>query len=144
MQIDNRVSVIVLARTHGFTISIAPSSCVHLRPHGRLSSPLRSTAQPIFGSSEVRLPMAPVLKPGLHSRNGGLARPLLSGSSSLLSALVAEYTTLSVLTRVDLVESLQRGSLVCVVVCSSMHAAVGVFRPRWKTIVSHIKRPCTH
>ena len=32
------------------------------------------------------------LESGLHDRNGGLARPLLFGMSSLLSALVAGYT----------------------------------------------------
>ena len=74
--------------------------------------------------------MAPVLKPGLHSRNGGLARPLLSGSSSLLSALVAEYTTLSVLTRFVLFERLQGGSLVNAAECRFMHTADDVFRSR--------------
>ena len=74
--------------------------------------------------------MAPVLKSGLHSRNGGLARPLLSGSSSLLSALVAEYTTLSGLTRFALFECLQGGSLVNAAACRFMHAADDVFHPR--------------
>ena len=73
---------------------------------------MRSSAssQPTFGSVGFvrtadlriqlgRLPMAPELETGLHSRNGGLARHPLSGSSSSLSALDAEYTTLSVLTR---------------------------------------------
>ena len=53
--------------------------------------------------------MAPVLKSGLHSPNGGLARHPLAGSSSSLSALVAEYTTLSVLTRNVLFERLRKG-----------------------------------
>ena len=61
--------------------------------------------------------MAPVLKSGLHSPNGGLARHPLAGSSSSLSALVAEYTTLSVLTRIVLGERLRRGLLVFAVAC---------------------------